>query len=162
MKIEPRFIGKDPQGKVSIVPSNYPNPQDNSSLVGRPIIASSSSAFGVPNDGDPTLLPGQGYGRLVTLTDGANIATNCNLSNLFQVTLAGNRTLSAPSNLRPTSYCWLIKQDTTGNRTLTFNSVFKFPGGADKVLSTAGNSVDMLVGVSDGTNIFCFLHKTFA
>lgn len=160
--LDPRFIEKDAQGKVNLVPSNYPKPSDNTGLVNRPVVASSVTAFGVPADGAPVLIPGQEYGRLVTLTDGASIATNCNFSNLFQVTLAGNRTLAGPTNLQPTSYCWIIKQDGSGNRTLAYNAAFKFPGGTKPTLSTAANAVDMLVGVSDGTSIYCFLHKAFA
>lgn len=92
----------------------------------------------------------------VALTDAATIATNAALGNVFTVTLGGNRTLGAPTNLADgATYIWRITQDGGGSRTLAFNSVFKFPGGVDPVLSTAGGSVDIISGVSDSTNVYC-------
>ena len=84
-------------------------------------------------------------GAYVTLTDAATIATDMALGNHFQVTLGGNRTLGAPTNVvAGQSGVIRVVQDGTGSRTLAYNSVFKFPGGTAPTLTTAANSVDLL------------------
>jgi hypothetical protein len=98
----------------------------------------------------------------VGLTDGATIATDASLSNVFTVTLAGNRTLGAPTNLGAGgTYLWIISQDSTGSRTLAYNSVFKFPAGSLPTLSTAANAVDALTCVHNGSILLCSLTKDF-
>jgi hypothetical protein len=58
-----------------------------------------------------------------TLTDGATINWNVFDNPTCQVTLGGNRTLAAPTNMVDGGfYSILIIQDGTGSRTLTFNS----------------------------------------
>ncbi len=90
------------------------------------------------------------------LSDAATIATDASLGNVFTVTLGGNRTLGAPSNLLAgATYIWIVSQDGGGSRTLAYNSVFKFPGGVDPVLTTTASAVDIISGVSDGTNVYC-------
>ena len=92
----------------------------------------------------------------LALTDQATITTDCSSGNVFTVTLGGNRTLGAPSNLvAGSTYIWKFTQDGSGGRTLAFNAVFKFPGGVDPVLSTGAAAVDIVSGLSDGTNIYC-------
>jgi len=90
------------------------------------------------------------------ITDAATIATDCSLGNVFTVTLGGNRALGAPTNLAAgATYIWRITQDGAGSRTLSFNSVFKFPGGTAPTLTTTAAAVDIISGVSNGTNIYC-------
>lgn len=97
------------------------------------------------------------------LTDAATIATDASLGNVFTVTLGGNRTLGAPTNLAAgATYIWIITQDGTGSRTLSYNAVFKWPGGAAPTLSTAAGAVDIICGVSDGTNVYANINKGFA
>ena len=62
------------------------------------------------------------------------------------VTLTDNRTLAAPSNATAgqTGLIYVI-QDGTGNRTLGYNTVFKFVSGSAPVLTTTTNAVDMLI-----------------
>lgn len=91
------------------------------------------------------------------LSDAATIATDCSTSNVFTVTLGGNRTLGAPTNgLAGSTYIWIITQDGSGNRTLAFNSAFKFPGGTDPTLSTSAAAVDIISAVTpDGSTFYC-------
>jgi len=83
---------------------------------------------------------------LAAITDATSIVMNMASQNQFTITLGGNRTLAAPTNptAGQTGHIYLI-QDGTGSRTLSYNSVFKFAGGSDPVLSTAANAVDLLV-----------------
>jgi hypothetical protein len=84
-------------------------------------------------------------GDVVSLTDAATIAVDLSLGNNFSVTLAGNRTLGAPTNVTAgQSGVIVITQDGTGSRTLAFNSVYKFAGGTAPTLTTTASAVDVL------------------
>jgi hypothetical protein len=96
------------------------------------------------------------------IADAATINWNMDLGSVMQVTLAGNRTMAAPTNLvSGGTYTAIIKQDATGSRTLTWNAVFKFAGGS-KTLSTAANATDVATFVSDGVNLYGQLLKAIA
>lgn len=98
-----------------------------------------------------------------TLTDAVTIATDCAVGNCFAVTLGGNRTLGAPSNLvAGATYLWKITQDGTGSRTLSYASCFKFPAGTAPTLSTDAGAVDILTGYTDGTHVYASLANGFA
>jgi hypothetical protein len=59
---------------------------------------------------------------------------------------------------------WFITQDATGSRTITWPSSFRFPGGAaGNLLSTAANSVDLLVATYRSATGFWYatLSKAF-
>ena len=90
---------------------------------------------------------------ITTLTDAASIVMNMATNNQFIVTLTDNRTLAAPTNLTvgQTGHIYCI-QDSTGSRTLGYNSVFQFAGGSDPVLTTGANAVDLLVFSVRATN----------
>lgn len=85
----------------------------------------------------------------VTIADdptGGLIATDASAGNLFRSTLAGNRTLSNPTN--PTDgqrVMWELKQDGTGSRVLTLGTKFRL--GTDLpsvVLTTAAGKKDFV------------------
>lgn len=98
-----------------------------------------------------------------TLTDAATVAWDGALGPVAKVTLGGNRTLAAPTNLVDGgTYILRVIQDGTGSRTLAYNAVFKWPGGTAPVLSTAINAIDILTFVSDGTNLYGAAQKAFA
>lgn len=90
-----------------------------------------------------------------TLTDAATIAWDAAQNQVTSVTLDGNRTFGAPTNqVDGAVYVLTIIQDaTTGGRTASFNAVFKFAGGSAPTLSTATSAKDVLVFLSDGTNM---------
>jgi hypothetical protein len=75
------------------------------------------------------------------------MSVNCDLSNVFTTTLTANVT-TAPTFSSANdgqTINWFLTQDATGSRTMTWPTSFKWPGGTAGVLSTAANSVDMLV-----------------
>lgn len=97
---------------------------------------------------------GQQYFAEATLTDGANIDWNVNTQQTAKVTLGGNRTMNAPTNLKAGgTYILRVIQDGTGGRTITWNAVFKWPGGTAPTLTTTANAIDIITFVSDGTNM---------
>ena len=89
---------------------------------------------------------GPGIVPVTSLTDAASIAIDMGLGNNFAITLAGNRTLSAPTNVTPgqTGYIYVV-QDGTGSRTLAFNNAYIFVSGTAPTMSTAANAIDLLV-----------------
>jgi len=92
----------------------------------------------------------QTLGMWVQLTDAATIATDASLSDFFYVTLGGNRTLGAPTNLPPAAtlhkkgLLYRIRQDGTGTRTLAFNAVFRFPGAVTPTITATANETSYL------------------
>ncbi len=97
-----------------------------------------------------------------TLTDAVTIAWDAESNQVVSVTLAGNRILGAPSNLKDgATYILTVKQDATGGRTLAYNSIFKFAGGTAPTLSADANTVDVLTFVSDGTNMYGVMQGDF-
>ena len=89
-----------------------------------------------------------------TLADGATINWDMNLGSIANVTLGGNRTMAAPTNLKKGVYVLHVLQDGTGSRTITWNAVFKWPFAVAPVLSTGINKRDILSFVCDGTNLY--------
>ena len=88
------------------------------------------------------------------LTDAATITWDVDNGNVGTVTIAGNRVMAAPTNLIVGAMVLKVTQDGTGDRTLTWNSAFKWSAGVAPVLSTAANAVDIVSFVCDGTNIY--------
>ena len=90
-----------------------------------------------------------------TLSDGSTVSWDASANQVTSVTLGGNRTLGAASNqIDGGVYVISIIQDGTGSRTLAFNSNYKFVGGSAPTVSTSANARDVLVFVSNGTNMF--------
>ena len=90
-----------------------------------------------------------------TLTDGASISWDASANQVTSVTLAGDRTFAAPTNMVDGGvYVLTIVQDATGTRVPSFNAVFKFAGGTAPTLTTTAAARDILVFNSDGTNMY--------
>jgi hypothetical protein len=80
------------------------------------------------------------------LTDGATITWDVIASPVAKVTLAGNRTLSAPSGTTPIAgqfVSLLIIQDGTGGRTITWNAVYEFAADTAPTLTATANLGDL-------------------
>ena len=91
-----------------------------------------------------------------TLTDAATIQWDQNNGIIATVVLgATGRTFANPTNLKIGGSVAIIKQDGTGNRTITaWGNLFKWVGGAVPVLSTGANAVDTISLVYDGSLIY--------
>lgn len=94
------------------------------------------------------------YESVVALTDAASIATDASLGNIFTVTIAGNRTLANPTNPISGQKCiWRIKQDGTGNRTITLDTAFRLGYDVTSViLSTAANKTDYIAAIYNSSD----------
>jgi len=87
------------------------------------------------------------------LVDAATILVDASAHNSFSVTLGGNRTLDAPSNLADGMLLnFAIRQDATGSRTLAFDAIYDFGEAGAPILSTAASVVDYVMGYYDSTS----------
>jgi len=90
-----------------------------------------------------------------TLTDASTIAWDTSSNQVTSVELGGNRTFGAPTNLVDGGvYVLMVKQDSTGSRTGTWNAVFKWTAGRTPTLTTAASAKDIFTFLSDGTNLY--------
>jgi len=101
------------------------------------------------------------YNTPVALTSSGAIAVNAALSNIFTLALSANATLANPTNLGAGRYTFIITQAAPGGYTLAYGTSYLFANGADKVLSIASGSVNILTCVSNGTSMYCSLAKNF-
>ena len=123
-------------------------------VAGAVSLASTLSVGGAAYFGSTVTVSGKGkfmtgaFAPIVTLADATSVVPDLNTSNVFAVTLAGNRTLAAPTNtstnIGASGHIFII-QDSTGDRTLSYNSAYQFPnGGTVPTLTTAAAGVDIL------------------
>ena len=99
---------------------------------------------------------GQGVTPVV-LTDGATITPNAADSDKFYVTLGGNRTLANPINPRNGQTMEvLVRQDSSGSRTLTYGSQWRWSGGVNPTLTTTANRADLIIA-SYYSNFACWI-----
>jgi hypothetical protein len=89
-----------------------------------------------------------------TLTDQATVDWDMSLGGIATLTLGGNRTMAAPTNLKKGTYILHVIQDGTGSRTITWNAVFKWTTGTAPTLTTTGGRRDLFSFVCDGTNLY--------
>jgi hypothetical protein len=82
----------------------------------------------------------------IPLTDAATIAVDASLGNLFTVTIAGNRTLGAPTNPKQGQMIvFRITQGVGGSHTLGYNAIYRFSTDIPSpTLSTGAGDVDYL------------------
>ena len=92
------------------------------------------------------------YNAEATLTDGATIDWAVNAAPVAKVTLAGNRTINAPTGGSAGQFVsLLVIQDATGVRTLTWNAVYEFASDTAPVLTTTADLGDLFVFRYNGT-----------
>lgn len=90
-----------------------------------------------------------------TLTDAATISWDASANQVTSVTLAGDRTFGAPTNMVDGGvYVLTVIQDATGTRVPSWNAVFKFAAATAPTLTTTASARDILVFNSDGTNMY--------
>lgn len=94
------------------------------------------------------------------LTDGATVGWDASSGGVATWTIAGNRTLSAPTNLKTGGrYVLIVTQDGTGGRTITWNAVYIAQGSGTmpQPNSTAASVTTFVFDSPDGTNLY--LHQ---
>jgi hypothetical protein len=92
--------------------------------------------------------------NLITLVDGANIAWNMNLGLVANVTIAGNRNMDNPTNLKLGTMILKVTQGGSGSYDLTWGTAFKWPSGVKPLLSTGVGNTDVISFFCDGTTLY--------
>lgn len=96
----------------------------------------------------PTGYTGPNNRTVTALTDAATIAIDASTGNIFTVTLAGNRTLGAPTGSPVDGQLMevRVRQDATGSRTLAYNAIYRFSTDLPSpTLTTTAAKTDYLV-----------------
>ena len=88
------------------------------------------------------------------LADGATVTWNIANGQVATLTIGGNRTMASPTNMKVGTYILHVIQDGTGSRTISWNSVFKWPAGVAPVLTTNASARDVMSFVCDGTYMY--------
>jgi hypothetical protein len=98
------------------------------------------------------------------LTDASTVAVDLSASNFLTLTIAGNRTMGAPSNV-VAGGTWMleVKQDGTGSRTLTWNAAYDWGAAAAPTLTTTAGKVDVFqLWSPDGTKVRIAILKGYS
>jgi len=83
----------------------------------------------------------------VALTSATTVTIDAETGNHFTILLAHNVNFANPTNLRDGEIInILLKQAATGNKTITFGSMFKFIGGTAPTMTPTANSYDIFAG----------------
>lgn len=90
---------------------------------------------------------------IVTLVDGATVDWDFDDGDLVQLTIAGNRTINAPTNIRTGVKTLRIIQDGTGGRTLTWNAAYEWVSGTAPVLNSGAGEETYISFFTDGTRV---------
>ena len=84
-------------------------------------------------------------GAITTLTDAATIAVDMDDNVHFLVTLGGNRALGNPTNVVEGQTGFIeVRQDSSGSRTLSFGSNYRFVGGTVPTVTATASAVTIL------------------
>lgn len=109
------------------------------------------SGITVPNN---AIVQSQAYSPRQTLTYGATTNWDLNSGAKALLSLTGNTTMAAPTNMQDgATYVLWVFQDATGSRTITWNSVFKWENGVAPSLSTGANDFDIFTFECNGTGM---------
>jgi len=90
-----------------------------------------------------------------TANSGTAITLSLTNGTVQVITLTGNATITMPTAAAGKSFVLLLKQDSTGSRTVTWTTV-KWAGGTAPTLTTTASRLDVFSFFSDGTNWYGF------
>lgn len=81
---------------------------------------------------------------------------------IVKVTLTGDVFIQDPKHIRNgRTYVLILKQDGTGSRVATWDTVFKWPKGTNNTLSEAPNAVDVVTMVAADGVLYSVLQTRF-
>ena len=108
---------------------------------------------------------GCAYTPRVAITVASTTTIDCNASNVFSLAMGTNIAILTLNNANNGQTINLrFYQDATGNRTISWPSSFKWPGGSVPLLSTAANAGDLCVATyfADTGEWWATLSKAFS
>jgi hypothetical protein len=86
--------------------------------------------------------------------DGGTITFDASLNDKHAVTLGGNRTLAITGDYVGQVVTFLLKQDGTGSRSVTWFSGILWPAGTAPTLTTTANKTDVFSVIKLGTGSY--------
>ena len=129
------------------------------SVSGLATVATSGSASDLASGTLPVARLGVGSS---TISWASSVTWAVNLLQTAVLTLGGASTaISFSGASAGGTYVLILKQDSTGSRSVTWTG-FKWPSGTPPVLSTTANATDVLTFVYDGTSLLGVAQKGFA
>lgn len=114
----------------------------------------SGAANGVAElNSNSKLKPAQMWANVAAPAISASTVTyNCSVSNQFYTVLTENVTIAAPNSPSDGQTIWIVlKQDGTGSRTVTWNSIFCFAGGSAPTMTATAGKADLYVATYNAT-----------
>ena len=115
-------------------------------------ISSGNVGIGTTNPQHKLDINGAIYTRRYGLTYSSSITIDWNNGNVQSVVLTGNTTFNFTNGKDGGKYILIIKQDSTGGRTVTWPSSVRFPGGVTPTLSTGANKSDYIGFIYNGVD----------
>lgn len=154
---------------MALSPTKYSERPAAGALDGTEIVVVSQAVVGVLSSVRTTLTAIQTFFRTtlgvwtknqsvtpLALTSGAAVAIDASLSNNFKLTMAGPCKLSNPTNLVEGMVLnFAVDQDATGGRALTFDTLFRWPGGAAPTWTTTASAKNFFSAYYDGLVLRC-------
>ena len=92
--------------------------------------------------------------NIVALSDGATITVNLDLSNIFTVTIEGNRTIAISNADAGQCFVLRIIQGTGGSKTVTWFSTIRWAGGSAPTLTTTAGKADTFQFMCTGSGTY--------
>lgn len=151
-------------GISDVVSDTTPQLGGNLDVNGQSIVSVSNGNIAITPNGSGEIVLGNTslskYKETVfSLTYGATITPDWTNGSVQKVTLTGNATFAAPTNMvAGSSLTFIIVQDATGGRTGTWNGSYKFAGGTP-TLTTTANAVDVVNVFYDGSLYLASISK---
>lgn len=138
-------------------------------LDGTEIVAASQTVTGVLTSVKTTLAAIQTFFRTTigvwsknqsitpfALASGTTVAIDASKSNNFTLTMSAACKLSNPTNLTTGMVLnFAVDQDATGGRVLTFDTMFKWPGGTAPTWTTTASAKNFFSAYYDGAALRC-------
>ncbi|HEX8185920.1 MAG TPA: hypothetical protein VF747_14240, partial [Blastocatellia bacterium] len=94
---------------------------------------------------------------------GASTSVDFSTGNVQEMTLTAATVTLTFSNIKDGAlYYFIVKQDATGGRAISWPASVKWPGDIPPVLSTAASAINIITFVSDGTNLYGSLSSSTA
>lgn len=124
-----------------------------------------AAALSYASTSTSNVFTGQQSMPFVDLAYSATMTIDANVGNNRRVTMTGNGTLANPTNLSSGVVLNIrVRQDATGGRTLSYGSMWTWPGGTAPTLSTSANAIDMICAIYEPqlNILMCNILKGFA
>ena len=119
-------------------------------------VVNSGGGGGVELDNTSPWTKNQYVSPVVVASATGTYTPDSSASNNFQLTLTGNLTLANPTNLvqgMVLNFC--LDEDSTGGRTITLGTAYKWPGGIVPTWITSASAKNFFSAYYDGTILRC-------